>query len=194
MPKKWWKIMKKTMRKLDVFWIEILREIGCVRKVPNANKHIKTNGCLMISWFARFKNRFGNFKKTWKKGVEKAMQKTLENHQTSHPKSMPKPSNNHRKWGQNPSQNRCKIHTNFIFEKVMQKTPKIIQNGVPKGAKNHPKTYQKYVRKQGRKTVVRATSAGWTFCSGKGSFGALQKDNKRQTTRRKTTRSREDST
>ena len=29
------------MRKFDVFWIEILRKIGCVRKVPNANKLIK---------------------------------------------------------------------------------------------------------------------------------------------------------
>ena len=82
------------MRKFDVFWIEILRKIGCVRKVPNANKPIKTNGFLMISWFARFKNRFGKLQKNMKKGVEKVMQKTLENHQKSHPKSMPKPSKN----------------------------------------------------------------------------------------------------
>ena len=40
---------EKPMRNLDVFGIEILRKIGSVRKVPNANKHIKTNGCLMIS-------------------------------------------------------------------------------------------------------------------------------------------------
>ena len=33
---------EKTMRKFDVFWIEILRKIGCVRKVPNANKPVKT--------------------------------------------------------------------------------------------------------------------------------------------------------
>ena len=59
------------MRILDVFWIEILRKIGSVRKVPNANKPITTNGFLMISWFARFKNRFGklqkNMKNIWKK-------------------------------------------------------------------------------------------------------------------------------
>ena len=79
------------MRKFNVFWIEILRKIGCVRKVPNANKPIKTNAFLMISWLARFKNRFGKLQKNMKKGVEKVMQKTLEHHQTSHPKSMPKP-------------------------------------------------------------------------------------------------------
>ena len=79
------------MRKFDVFWIEILRKIGCVRKVPNANKPIKTNGFLMISWFARFKNRFGKLQKNMKKSIEKVMQKTLENHKKSHPKTMPKP-------------------------------------------------------------------------------------------------------
>ena len=79
------------MRNLNVFWIDILRKIGYVRKVPNANKPIKTNGFLMISWFARFKNRFGKLKKNMKKGLEKVMQKTLENQKKSHPKSMPKP-------------------------------------------------------------------------------------------------------
>ena len=85
------------MRILDVFWIEILRKIGSVRKVANANKPIKTNGFLMISWFARFKNRFGKLQKNMNKSIEKVMQKTLENHQKSHPKSMPKPSKNHQK-------------------------------------------------------------------------------------------------
>ena len=79
------------MRKLDVFWIEVLRKIGSVRKVPNANKPTKTNGCLMISWFARFKNRFGKLQTNMKTSIEKVMQKTLENRQTSHPKLMPKP-------------------------------------------------------------------------------------------------------
>ena len=79
------------MRNLDVFWIEILRKIDCVRKVPNADKPIQTNCFLMISWFARFKNRFGKLQKNMKKCLEKVMQKTLENHQKSHPKSMPKP-------------------------------------------------------------------------------------------------------
>ena len=60
------------MRNLDVVWIEILRKIGCVRKVPNANKHIKTNGFLMISWFARFKNRFGKLQKNMKKRFGKS--------------------------------------------------------------------------------------------------------------------------
>ena len=79
------------MRNLDVFCIEILQKIGKVRKVPNANKPIKTNGFLMISWFARFKHRFRQFQKYMKKGLEKVMLKTLENHQTSHPKLLPKP-------------------------------------------------------------------------------------------------------
>ena len=65
------------MRKLDVFWIEILRKIGCVRKVPNANKPIKTNGFLMISWFARFKNRFGKLQKNMKKRSRKSDAKNI---------------------------------------------------------------------------------------------------------------------
>ena len=59
------------MRHLDVFWIGILRKIGSVRKVPNANKRIKTNGFLMISWFARFKNRFGELQQKYEKKVSK---------------------------------------------------------------------------------------------------------------------------
>jgi hypothetical protein len=52
-----------------------------------------------------------------------------------------KSSKNHRKLGQSPSQNPCKIERNFILKKVLQKTQKIIQSGAQKGAKNHPKTY-----------------------------------------------------
>ena len=52
----------------------------------------------MISWFARFKNRFGKLQKHMKKGVEKVMQKSWENHQTSD-----------QKWSQNPSKNHPKI-------------------------------------------------------------------------------------
>ena len=66
------------MRKFDVFWIEILRKIGCVRKVPNANKPIKTNGFLMISWFARFKNRFEKLQNYHQKYIEKSDAKTIE--------------------------------------------------------------------------------------------------------------------
>ena len=62
-----------------------------MRKVSNANKAIKTKGFLMISWFARFKNRFGKLQKTFKKGLEQVMQKTVENHKKSHQTSMPKP-------------------------------------------------------------------------------------------------------
>ena len=54
------------MRQFGVFWIEILRKIDCVRKVPNAEKPIKNNGFLMISWFARFTNRFGKLQKNMK--------------------------------------------------------------------------------------------------------------------------------
>ena len=65
------------MRHLDVFRIEILRKIGSVRKVPNANKPIKTNGFLMISWFARFKNRFGKLQKNMKKRCRKSDAKNI---------------------------------------------------------------------------------------------------------------------
>ena len=71
---------EKSMRNLDVFWIEVLRKIGSVRKVLNADKLIKTNGFFMISWFARFKHRFGKLQKNMKKGLEQVVQKTLENH------------------------------------------------------------------------------------------------------------------
>ena len=80
-----------------MFFMEFLRKIDSVRKVPNANKPIKTNGFLMISWFARFKNRFGKLQKNMNKSIEKVMQKTLENHQKSHPESMQKPLKNHKK-------------------------------------------------------------------------------------------------
>ena len=56
-------------------------------------------------------------------------------------------SKNHRKWGQNPSQNRCKIYINFILEKGMPKTQKIIQNWARKGAKNRPKSLRKSMSK-----------------------------------------------
>ena len=75
------KVMKfdeNSMRKFNVFWIAILRKIGCVRKVPNANKPIKTNGFLMISWFARFKNRFGKLQKNMKKRSRKSDAKNIE--------------------------------------------------------------------------------------------------------------------
>ena len=42
-----------------------------------------------------------------------------------------------------PSQNRWKINTNFMVEKGMHKTQKIIQNGSRKGAKIQPKIFQK---------------------------------------------------
>ena len=65
------------MRNLDIFWIEILWKIGSVRKVANANKPIKTNGFLMISWFARFKNRFGKLQKNMKKRYRKSHAKNI---------------------------------------------------------------------------------------------------------------------
>ena len=65
------------MRNLDVFWIEILRKIGSVRKVPNANKPIRIKGFLMISWFARFKNRFGKLQKNMKKRSRKSDAKNI---------------------------------------------------------------------------------------------------------------------
>ena len=88
------------MRKFDVFWIEILRKIGCVRKVPNANKPIKTNGFLMISWFARFKNRFGKLQKNMKKRCRKSDAKNIG-------KSSKKSSKIDAKTMKKPSKNRC---------------------------------------------------------------------------------------
>ena len=81
------KFHEKTMRTFYVFWIEIIRTIGCVRKVPNANKPIKNNVFLMISWFARFKNRFGklqkNIKNICRKSDAKNMRKSSKNLQIS---------------------------------------------------------------------------------------------------------------
>ena len=83
------------MRKFYVFWIEILRKIGCVRKVPNANKPIKTNGFLMISWFARFKNRFVKLeqfiKKRSRKGKATIIAKSSKKESKMDPKSVKKP-------------------------------------------------------------------------------------------------------
>ena len=59
------KVHEKTIQKI-FFFIEILRQIGCVRKVANSESHIKTNGFLMISEFARFENRFGKLQKIMK--------------------------------------------------------------------------------------------------------------------------------
>ena len=94
------------MRKFDVFWIEILRKIGCVRKVPNANKAIKTKGFLMISWFARFKNRFGKLQKNMKKRCRKSDAKNIG-------KSSKKSSKIDAKTMKKPSKNRFEKRTDF---------------------------------------------------------------------------------
>ena len=54
------------MRKFNDFWIEILRKIGCVRKVPNANKPNKNQ------WF------FDDF---MVRTVQKSIRKTLKKHE-----------------------------------------------------------------------------------------------------------------
>ena len=86
------------MRNLDVVWIEILRKIGSVRKVANANKLIKTNGFLLISWFARFKNRFGKLQKNMKKKSRKSDAKNIgkasKKSSKIDAKTMKKPSKN----------------------------------------------------------------------------------------------------
>ena len=94
------------MRKFDVFWIEILRKIGCVRKVPNANKPIKTKGFLMISWFARFKNRFGKLQKNMKKRCRKSDAKNIG-------KSLKKSSKIDAKTIKKPSKKRCEKKGEF---------------------------------------------------------------------------------
>ena len=59
---------------------ELLPQATEIRHKSNIKDKVsKKYGFLMISWFARFKNRFGKLLKNMKKGVEKAMQKTLEN-------------------------------------------------------------------------------------------------------------------
>ena len=94
------------MRNLGVFWIEFLRKIGCVRKVPNANKAIKTKGFFMISWFARFKNRFGKLQKNMKKRYRKSDAKNIG-------KSLKKSSKNDAKTMKKPSKNRSEKRTDF---------------------------------------------------------------------------------
>ena len=79
------------MRKFDVFWIEILRKIGCVRKVPNANKQIKANVFFYDLMVCTVQKSIRKTSKKHEKCVEKVMQKTLENHQTNHSKMMQKP-------------------------------------------------------------------------------------------------------
>ena len=100
------------MRNLDVFWIEILRTIGCVRKVPNANKPIKTNGFLMISWFARFKNLFGKLQKNIKKRSRKSDATHIG------------------KSAKNVIQNRCQNHEKTIKKSIRKKDRFL---GVPPG-------------------------------------------------------------
>ena len=100
------KFHEKTMRKINVFWIEILRKIGSVRKVPNANKPIKTNGFFMISWFARFKNRFGKLQKNIKKRSRTSDAKHIG-------KSSNKSSKIDAKTMKKPSKNRSGKRTDF---------------------------------------------------------------------------------
>ena len=78
------------MRNLDVVWIEILRKIVCVQKVLHANKPIKTNGFVMISWFARFENRFEQLHKKHEKKSRQSDAKHIGTSSTNHPKSMQK--------------------------------------------------------------------------------------------------------
>ena len=96
------------MRRLDVFWIGILRKNDCVRKVPNANKLIKTKGFLMISWFARFKNRFGKLQKNMKKRCRKSEEKGSVGHKFLAPF-----------WSHFPSKIDEKIDAKIDAEKVM---------------------------------------------------------------------------
>jgi len=56
----------------------------------------------MISWFARFKNRFGKLEQFIKKGLEKAMLQSLQNRRKRHPK-----------WIPNPSKKRYRIYVEF---------------------------------------------------------------------------------
>ena len=57
----------------------------------------KPNGFLIISWFARFKHRFGKLENRSKKILEQMMQKSLKHHQKSDQKWSQKPLKNHPK-------------------------------------------------------------------------------------------------
>ena len=77
-----------------------------MRKVLNANKHIKTRGLLMISWFARFKNRFGKLEQFIKKMSRKG-------NATIIPKSSKKASKIDAKTIKNPLKKRCEKSDDF---------------------------------------------------------------------------------
>ena len=53
---------------------------------------------------------------------------------------------------QNDATNHIKIDAKPMLESVMQQIQKIIKHGAQKGTNNHPKNYQKTIRKKGRKT------------------------------------------
>ena len=117
------------MRQFDVFWIEILRKIGCVRKVPNANKPIKTYGFLMISWFARFKNRFGKLQKNMK-NVEKNDAKNID-------KSSKKSSKIDAKTIKKPSKKRCQKKHDFWMLRARSPEPPFSPTNTTKVNKTH---------------------------------------------------------
>ena len=55
-----------------IFGLKFFEKSVVCEKVPNANKRIKTNGFLMISWFARFKNRFDKLQKNHEQYIERS--------------------------------------------------------------------------------------------------------------------------
>ena len=97
-------------------------------------------------------------------------------------------SKNHRKRGQNPSQNRCKIDTNFILEKVMQKTQKIIQNWASKGSQKPSKNLSKIYSKKGSEKEGPKPECRVNLLPGK---STLKSTRHIQTSYRRTTRGRQ---
>ena len=118
------------MRKFNVFWIENLRKIGCVRKVPNANKPIKANGFLMISWFARFKNRFGKLQKSMKKRCRKSNAKNIG-------KSSKKSSKIDAKTIKKPLKKRCQKKHDFWMLRARSPEPPFSPTNTTKVNKTH---------------------------------------------------------
>ena len=112
-----------------------------MRKVPNANKPIKTNVFFMISWFARFKKRFGKLQKHMNKQCRKSDAKNIG-------KSLKKSSKIDAKTMKKPSKNRSGKRTDF--GKLRPESPGVPWAPVrlPKINKTHTDILQKDNKRQ----------------------------------------------
>ena len=100
------KFIENSMRQLCDICIAIFITLVRVRKVPTVEEPRETKVFVMISWFARFKNRFGKLQKHMKKSVEKGYAKNIG-------KSSNKSSKIDAKTIKKPSKNRCEKSNDF---------------------------------------------------------------------------------